>query len=318
VYSSGVLAAAQECAAGGAKIISMSLGGPFPSFFEIFGFQALLNQGIISVAAAGNSGNSRLSFPASYPGVISVAAVDENKERAGFSQYNRHVDIAAPGVNVLSTLPMTAPCQICDAIENYSYGSISGTSMSCPHVAGVLALLASFKPNADPEDYIDAIQQSAEDLGRSGKDQEFGYGLVQAYAALEYLNGEPLDNNQMETTTSDCGSNEILFGLKLLTDDIASETSWELQNLADITTDGIYLSGSEYNNNTPIHVQQCIPKSCYVFTMYDTEGDGICCSKGKGAYSVFVDGEILVESRGDFGFQDMLSFGECHEDIYQL
>jgi serine protease len=98
-YSSGILSAAMACAENGADIISMSLGGPLPSPFELFGFRQLLNSnGIISVAAAGNSGNGLWSFPASYPGVISVAAVDENKEKAPFSQFNRQVDVAAPGM----------------------------------------------------------------------------------------------------------------------------------------------------------------------------------------------------------------------------
>jgi len=117
-YSSGILGAARECAANGANIISMSLGGPLPNPFELFGFRELFtSNGIISVAAAGNSGSGTWSFPASYPGVISVGALDKNKTIAPFSQYNRQVDISAPGVDVLSTFPMKAPCLICDKVR---------------------------------------------------------------------------------------------------------------------------------------------------------------------------------------------------------
>jgi len=308
-YSSGILAAAQDCAAGGADIISMSLGGPLPNLFEILGFRNLLRDGVISVAAAGNFGNGLWSFPASYPGVVSVAAVDENKEKAAFSQFNRQIDVAAPGVDVLSTLPMTAPCQICDQIDDYSYGTISGTSMACPHVAGVLALLASFKPEASPSDYIRAIERSAEDLGAPGKDREFGNGLVQAYAALEYLNDGPITSSA--ATTKTCGDDTISFMLKMVTDNNASETAWELRSLVDSET---YLSGSDYDNDTAISVRECLPKNCYVFTVYDSNGDGI--TQGEGAYSVTVDGERLIEDGGDFDSQEMVSFGDCREDMY--
>mmetsp|Transcript_8958 Transcript_8958/g.13022 ORF Transcript_8958/g.13022 Transcript_8958/m.13022 type:complete len:586 (+) Transcript_8958:347-2104(+) len=312
-YSSGILAAAQECAAGGANIISMSLGGPLPNLFEILGFRNLLRNGVISVAAAGNFGNGLWSFPASYPGVVSVAAVDENKAKAPFSQFNRQVDVAAPGVDILSTLPMTAPCQICDQIDDFSYGTISGTSMACPHVAGVLALLASFKPEAEPADYIRAIEQSAEDLGAPGKDNEFGNGLVQAYAALEYLNGGPI-KSAASPTTKTCGDDMLSFNLKLLTDNNASETTWELRSIVD--NGETYLVGSDYENGADIIVRECIPKNCYVFTMYDSEGNGI--TQGEGSYSVIVDGEKLVDDGGDFDSQDMVSFGDCFEAMYEF
>ena len=192
-YSSGILGAAQTCADNGANIISMSLGGPLPNPFEIFGFRKLLRENdIISVAAAGNSGNGLWSFPASYPGVVSVAAVDENMEAAPFSQYNRQVDIAAPGVDVLSTFPMKAPCMICDSVQEYGYGTISGTSMATPHVAGVLALLKSLKPEATFQELVEVMQESARDLGKNGKDKNFGHGLVQAFDAAALLTGGEL------------------------------------------------------------------------------------------------------------------------------
>lgn len=105
-YSSSLVAAANKCASAGANVISMSLGGADPTVTEENAFAALARKGILSIAAAGNSGDASLSYPASYPSVMSVAAIDENKVLAGFSQYNSKVEIAGPGVHVLSTVPM--------------------------------------------------------------------------------------------------------------------------------------------------------------------------------------------------------------------
>jgi len=95
----------QTCADAGANVISMSLGGPLGQRAEARMAAKLTRQGIILVAAAGNNGNPQFSYPASDNGVLSVAAVDNNLKHASFSQYNTQVQIAAPGVNVLSTVP---------------------------------------------------------------------------------------------------------------------------------------------------------------------------------------------------------------------
>ena len=105
-YSSSLVTAANKCKAAGAHVISMSLGGSVSSRTEQNAFASLLSGGILPIAAAGNGGNSRTSYPAGYASVVSVAAIDQNKAWATFSQYNKDVEIAAPGVNVLSTVPM--------------------------------------------------------------------------------------------------------------------------------------------------------------------------------------------------------------------
>ncbi len=105
-YSSTLVDAANRCNTAGAKIISMSLGGPNSSTTEQNTFQTLANNGVLSIAAAGNSGNSSLSYPASYASVVSVAAIDSANVKADFSQFNSAVDIAAPGVDTLSTYPL--------------------------------------------------------------------------------------------------------------------------------------------------------------------------------------------------------------------
>ena len=105
-YSSSLITAANKCSAAGANIISMSLGGSRKVALEDKAFNTLANNGILSIAAAGNSGTTALSYPAGYASVVSVGALDENKQWATFSQYNRKVELSAPGVNVLSTVPM--------------------------------------------------------------------------------------------------------------------------------------------------------------------------------------------------------------------
>jgi subtilisin family serine protease len=105
-YSSTLAAAANKCGAAGANIISMSLGGGRSNKTEQRAFDSLASKGVLSIAAAGNDGTTAVSYPAGYASVMSVGALDENKAWATFSQYNSKVEIAAPGVSVLSTVPM--------------------------------------------------------------------------------------------------------------------------------------------------------------------------------------------------------------------
>ncbi|MCA1856959.1 S8 family serine peptidase [Massilia oculi] len=105
-YSSTLTSAANKCGAAGANVISMSLGGGRKSTTEQRAFDSLYSKGVLSIAAAGNDGNSVVSYPAGYTSVVMVGAVDENKQWASFSQYNSQVELAGPGVGVLSTVPM--------------------------------------------------------------------------------------------------------------------------------------------------------------------------------------------------------------------
>lgn len=105
-YASTLIAAAQNCQAAGAKVINMSLGGSTSSRTERQAFDNLNAAGVLSIAAAGNDGNNRSSYPASYDSVMSVAAVDSGKVKADFSQFNSQVEISGPGVDVLSTYPL--------------------------------------------------------------------------------------------------------------------------------------------------------------------------------------------------------------------
>ena len=128
-YSSTLASAANQCGSAGANVISMSLGGGGSSRTEQRAFDALQTKGVLSIAAAGNDGNTVISYPAGYASVMMVGALDENKAWATFSQYNTKVEISAPGVSVLSTVPMnsgSAPALTVGATV-YAPGAMDGS-----------------------------------------------------------------------------------------------------------------------------------------------------------------------------------------------
>jgi len=303
-YSSSLVNAANVCASAGANIISMSLGGSFSSTTEANAFANLYNSGILSVAAAGNGGTTQTSYPAGYASVVSVAAVDQNNAAASFSQRNADVELAAPGVGVLSTVPWSTPMVsvdgasyqagvmdgaaqaavsgalvnggLCTSVGSWSgnvvlcergsntfaqkvsnveagggaaaviYNNVSGnfagtlngtsaipavslsqengqflvgnklgfpatvdsrtttpgsgyeawdgTSMATPHVSAVAALVWSANTGWSNAQIRDALQRTALDLGAAGRDTMYGFGLVQAKSALDYLRGGTTPN----------------------------------------------------------------------------------------------------------------------------
>ncbi len=113
-YASSLVSALDRCrgAASGPLVVSMSLGGSFKSKTEENAFKSANGAGVLSIAAAGNDGSTRLSYPASYASVMSVAALDVNKVVADFSQKNAQVEIAAPGVAVSSTVPWVTDASV--------------------------------------------------------------------------------------------------------------------------------------------------------------------------------------------------------------
>ena len=131
-YSSTLASAANQCGAAGANVISMSLGGGAKSRTEQNAFDTLYNtKSVLSVAAAGNDGNRVVSYPAGYPSVVMVGALDENKQWADFSQYNSKVELSGPGVNVLSTVPMGAGIDAAVSVGGTAYaaGAMEGSPL---------------------------------------------------------------------------------------------------------------------------------------------------------------------------------------------
>ncbi len=162
------------CADTGAKVINMSLGGSMPSSdLESAVNYAVDTAGVVVVSAAGNDGSSSVNYPAAYEASMAVGAIDTLGERAYFSNYGPELDVVAPGVMILSTMPF---------ISSYSY--LDGTSMATPHVSGLAALILSKNPNLSPADVRGIITGTAIDMGELGKDWFYGYGLISSYRAL--------------------------------------------------------------------------------------------------------------------------------------
>lgn len=103
--ASTVIEGIEGCLEAGAKVITLSLGGGKRSSMQETLFKQAYDDGVLIFAASGNSGTNVLEYPASYPYVISVAAVDEEEKYASFSNFNDQVELVAPGVNIKSTLP---------------------------------------------------------------------------------------------------------------------------------------------------------------------------------------------------------------------
>jgi thermitase len=160
-------------AAQNVDVISMSLGGGESETLR----RAVQNAhaggaGPLQVAAAGNDGDATLNYPAAYPEVVSVAATDNRDQRASFSNANSDVEIAAPGVGILSTFLGT------------TYIELSGTSMATPHVAGVASLLYDRDPAATSATIRSRLTAAVDDLGPAGRDASFGFGRTNLCKAM--------------------------------------------------------------------------------------------------------------------------------------
>jgi thermitase len=149
----------------GAKVISMSLGGGAATTLQN-AVRYAASHDVLVVAAAGNDGNSTLEYPAAYAEVVSVAATDARDAHASFSNTNSDVEIAAPGVSVLSSY------------NDGGYRVLSGTSMATPHVSGVAAVIRTRNPTFTAAQARSKLDASVDDKGAAGRDTSFGFGRV--------------------------------------------------------------------------------------------------------------------------------------------
>ncbi len=353
-HSSDLVAAAYACEEAGANVISMSLSGTTRSGKEERAFNAVYGRGILSVAAASNDGSTEYHYPASYDSVISVAAVDVNNEHADFSQMNDAVELAAPGVGVLSTVSYLATAEVlvdgvpyvangiefaplgtavgpltdgglCTATGDWAgmvvlclrgdvsfydkvinvqnsggtaaiiynnepgnffgtlgdgnssaiiaaslsqedglflvanklgseatitnqfeypgngYEAWDGTSMSTPHVSAVAALLWSANPAWTNEQIRVAMQQTALDLGDPGRDDLYGFGLVQAKAALDWLENGTVSMHvaDVEMAYTQNGRNYNLFTTVAVEDEAGAPVADATVYIATEYPDGL-------------------------------------------------------------------------------
>jgi subtilisin family serine protease len=182
-------------------------------------------KGCVVVFASGNDYSSTVSYPANCnPDIIAVGAMDNNGQRASFSNYGVALDVVAPGVNIYTTYP------------GYNYiSSFSGTSAACPHVAAIAALILSVNPSLTQKQVADIIEQTARKVGSysyattSGRpngtwNNEMGYGLVDAFAALNAASCNAVNFDNQTVT-----SNAIVSGCEIYSTNVTVSNNAQLK-----------------------------------------------------------------------------------------
>lgn len=171
-YSSDVIEGIYYAADAGADVINMSLG----NYFYSESYQKAINyaheRGVLVIASSGNDFTDETHYPSGYENVMAVGSTDRADRFSGFSNYGIEQDISAPGTGIWST------------IAGGSFGSMSGTSMASPVVAGIAALVKANEPDLSNDDIAQRLYDTSVDLGAAGKDPYFGHGRIDAEAAL--------------------------------------------------------------------------------------------------------------------------------------
>ncbi|OPJ59181.1 S8 family serine peptidase [Clostridium oryzae] len=204
--ASGIFWAADH----GAKVISMSLGGKVYDSVLAKAINYAHSKGAVLVAAAGNKfglveASPLKVYPVSLPNVIGVGAVNKNLSKAPFSYIGDYVDICAPGQDIYSTYLK----------DKYVY--MSGTSMATPFVSGLAAMIIGKYPSLTPADVERVIEETSTDLGDPGKDENYGYGFINAEKALNgiYLNSVSAKNISSSVKISYGISNKANISIKI-------------------------------------------------------------------------------------------------------
>lgn len=168
----------------GVDVISMSWGGGGVSATEQAFFDQAYADGIVVVAAAGNDNTDTPMYPASYNHVISVAAIDETDTKASFSNYGSTIDVSSPGVQIWSSVATTTN----------SYEFYDGTSMACPFVSGLCALMLSMDPNATVDRIEQCLKETAEDIYTINPTfvGQLGAGRINAFEAVKCTPSVPV------------------------------------------------------------------------------------------------------------------------------
>ncbi len=164
-YMSTIAMGIRYAADNGAKVINLSLGGGHSSYVDSY-IQYALDKGVTVVAAAGNNYSNTSSFcPAHINSIIVVGAIDDDEDKADFSNYGNSVDVVAPGVDV------------CSCIPGGSYAYYSGTSMATPHISACAAMIKLNHPSYTPSQIESVLRGCARDLGAAGWDMYYGAGV---------------------------------------------------------------------------------------------------------------------------------------------
>lgn len=278
-YTYDIIRAYDWAESKGARVINLSLGSYGYDYSENHGdyiFEKKINDAynkeqnsILTVCAAGNYGdedsyideygNSFYSFPSDFPNSYSVVALSrygDNVTRAYYSDHNKYKDIAAPGTTISSL----------DYQDDEALMGMSGTSMASPYVAGVAALLFSEDPSLKASEVANILNTTATDRGAKGKDNYYGYGVINPCKALaKVINSKStfsmsIDNNTDRTYNRDTG---IIFSMNLsktlpVKVYVTNSSGTIIKTLS--TSDFTAINGTEYNftwkydddNNTPV------------------------------------------------------------------
>ena len=215
------------------RIINMSLGGPGATQAELDAVNYALDQNCLIVASAGNEGTNVPNYPASFPGVLSVGATDSADKQADFTSFGPTVDVAAPGVQVLTTT----------FGGDSEYSKVDGTSFSSPITAGALALMASYAPGSTNEELTTALTSTTKDVGTWLR-----YGRINVAAAIALLRPPVVTDYNPSTATlmegrlvnsqgSDAGNAGLLKEADNAYYDIASVYSSKVGSLASVRAD---------------------------------------------------------------------------------
>ena len=168
--------------------VNMSLGGPVASHYALEHLNYARSKGFLVVAANGNEGQLLPSYPASYPGILTVGATGDNDKKTGFSTSGPWINIVAPGLNIIS-LKHTS---------THEYVYMSGTSMATPFVTGMIAYLLSFNPHLTPSQITAILEKTADKIDSYNQDpvgkydengfsKWYGYGRVNVYKAAKMI-----------------------------------------------------------------------------------------------------------------------------------
>lgn len=180
----------------GVRVVSMSIGGAPSDGHDALSraVNVAVDKGLIVVAAAGNAGPKpgTIGSPGAAEKAITVGAVDKSKMLAKYSSRGPTADgrlkpeIVAPGSAITSTVPPSSTTSVSNVLKaqpQVFYGELSGTSMAAPHASGVIALMLEVNPDLTPFEVKQILVATAQDLGSKGRDNETGYGIVDAVAA---------------------------------------------------------------------------------------------------------------------------------------
>lgn len=197
--------------------VNMSFGGGSPSDVNEQGCNYAWNHGKILCASSGNDGTGTIIYPAAYDACMAVGAIGTDGQQmilASYSQYGNEQEICAPGGS------MEAGYGIVSTIPQNQYDAMEGTSMAAPHVTGLAGLIKHVNMNLSNADIRNIINATATDFGNPGWDQTYGYGMINAAAAIQAaINGSvgvaEVNNTEVLRIYPNPATNNILIDKKV-------------------------------------------------------------------------------------------------------